>query len=165
MEIIDGKMTNHIGVLGSLASILGIIVVLLQVLEVKSESNLIKGVIQKTRKDIEEKSKIHDFARAIEIIGHIKTYITIKNISLIYYNSDQLKNEATRLSQSVNDTQSKKLSDLITQLNINVSQIGKDIMNASFEFDYSKYMEMLNELQTQLIIISAQNSKESYDKQ
>lgn len=149
---------RYISVIGSLASLFGILVAIGQILSVRSKTDLVESAVEKTRTQIENLSIFTDFNKQSQFINEIQVYIIHKNYDMALHTYKDLKERLNLMLGYIENR--KDLEDFNNQLRRIVDSAGDDVKNLQKVVVGDSQIE----IDTSLILNNLENTKTFLDK-
>jgi hypothetical protein len=157
-----GKQTilvlNVITISGTLASLLGLMIALIQIKTIKDTSNLTKEEVEKSLAHFSLLSSVSDLTKAYHIINEISTYIRAEKIEPAYFRALDLKSiliEIQNKEDIENYLDRGLYAEYITDLTIDISSFNKFLMG----YKKINFLIIMNHLENISTIITDLGNK------
>jgi hypothetical protein len=149
----EKTIPNYITIIGTVLSLIGLLITYVNVFALKSEAIVISEQITRTYNKINQLNSIADISKAIKIVQEIQNFIHYKKIELallrlrdlkcmlIQFSEDQLLNELTK---------NKAFEEQIKDLGIDINSIDSYVLQSNRKVNFSDIIKNLEELSTYL---------------
>lgn len=127
---------EYLAIIASVASILGIVISMLEIVGVKSKTEATAAAMDEARKDIGKFLGFSELKETSQIIDEIEAYLRARNHEVALVKLKELKDKlcATKgfiQSHELDDELKKKLNNNITSLGVDVKNLHRTILSQS----------------------------------
>lgn len=143
-----------LSIVGTLASVFGILIVFLQILVLNSLSQSTKSATEKLKNDIYLFLIASDISKTIKIVQEIQSYNRIRKFELAIMRMQELKHDLMKIknNEMIKDfVKSETISDFVSALSIDINGIEKCLNSKSISINSSKLNGSLELIGNELI--------------
>lgn len=155
------ELSTELSVLGSLASVLGIIIALIQIMHTKSISEVTKEAAIRSEEALNDGLQkvqrvftLTDISQIMHLPNEIQDSIQVKDWGRAYEKMRNLKDELVEFKNSPElahfPDESKNISIKIQDLEVRIKAFGKGVANKKEPYAYNKAMDLMEETRTLL---------------
>lgn len=159
---IEGPILASIGLVGTAASIIGLVMVLFQLAKIRGITESAKLSAEKTRNEMNQFLFISDLSKTIKTIEEIQQYNRNKKFEMSLLRMQELK---SYLSQIINNDKIEVYIDLngikkkLTGISVDINSINKEVINNDDSLDILELNNSLELLHNQIIDLDSKLKK------
>lgn len=163
IDKIDKKALDVLSITGTIASLVALIIVLVQIARLKTLSETIRSTAESTRSEIMSFLFVSDLSKAIKLTQEIQIYNGHKQFDLsklrmqdIKYSLIQIRNDP-RLANFIDR---ESYNNNIINISVDISSIDKELQEKSNSIDILKLNEFMESVQNDLIDLDTRLKQE-----
>gem|GEM_PF-1568088 len=144
-------LVNGIGIVGSIASLTGIIIAYIQIVSVKKITESTNLAINKTLNELLKSFSISDLSRAIKLVQEVQNFIRLEKIESALLRMQDLKSILIQIRhvEVLNDKyENEEYREIMTNLNIDISNINMILIKQKNGINNVKLCENLELVST-----------------